>query len=121
MIINGQHSIYASKALQEGECGEKRRKELQTWDAYIIWSLDPNKLRSISKFYNITNHLDHAQPTWGNQVVSCRNIWLACRRPTEVFTEGEVRGNDALHNTSRYKVLSWFPLGIVDPTIHSAV
>jgi len=87
MIINGQHSITASKELQQGGCGEARQKELQTWDAFIVWTLDQNKLRNISKFYNYTNHLDHAQPTWGNQIISCRNIWISCKRPTEVFSE----------------------------------
>jgi len=63
MIINGQHSIQASKELQEkGYCKDKRVK-LQRWDAYIAWMLDAAKLRTISKFYNMTNHLDHAEPT----------------------------------------------------------
>ena len=59
MIINDQHNPTASQELQKGGCGEARQVELQTWDAYIVWSLDHNKLRSISKFYNCTNHLDH--------------------------------------------------------------
>ena len=64
MIINGQHSITASKELQISSCTEKRRLGLAKWDAYIVWSLDPVKLTNISKFYNSTNHLKHAQPTW---------------------------------------------------------
>lgn len=104
MIINGQHSITASKELQKGGCGETRRLELQTWNAFIVWSLDQNKLRNVSKFYNCTNHLDHAQPTWGNQIISCRNIWLACKRPTEVLTEDSTRKNKAVCNLTNYKV-----------------
>ena len=104
MIINGQHSIYASKELQDGGCGVSRRNELRTWRAYIVWSLDATKLRSISKFYNITNHLDHAQPTWGNQLMSCRNIWIACKRPTETMTEASTRHNQAKLNVANYKV-----------------
>ena len=36
MIINGQHSITASKELQISRCGEKCRVELSKWEAYII-------------------------------------------------------------------------------------
>ena len=77
MIINGQHSITASKELQISGCADKCRLELAKWDAYIVWSLDPVKLTNISEFYNSTNHLEHAQPTWGWHIISGRNIWLA--------------------------------------------
>ena len=104
MIINGQHSIIASQELQNGGCGDARKVELQTWDAYIVWSLDHNKLRSISKFYNCTNHLDHAQPTCGNQMISCRNIWKAYKRPTDCRSEASTRNNEAVFHMSNYKV-----------------
>ena len=90
MIINGQHSITASQELQEGGCSEPRRSELQMWDAYIVWTLDEAKLRNISSFYNCTNHLNHAKPTWGNQMISCRKIWKICGRPTKKENEGLV-------------------------------
>ena len=60
MIINSQHSVIASKELQRVDFWEERRKELETWEAYIVWSLDPVQLHNISKFYNSTNHLNHA-------------------------------------------------------------
>ena len=47
MIINGQHSITASKELQISGCGEKRRIELSKWQAYIAYSLDPLQLTNI--------------------------------------------------------------------------
>lgn len=93
LIINGHHSITASKELQTGGCCPERAKQLRTWSAYIDWTLDPNKLRTISRIYNFTNHLDHAQPTWGNQIISCRNIWIDLKRPTDCPTEGSSRGN----------------------------
>ena len=65
MIINGQHSITASKELQISGCRDKRHVELSKWEAYIVRSLDPIKFTNISKFYNSTNHLEHAQPMWG--------------------------------------------------------
>ena len=77
MITNGQYSITALKELQILGCAEERHLELVKWDAYIMWSLDPVKLTNILKFYNSTNHLEHAQPTWGWQIISTHNIWLA--------------------------------------------
>jgi hypothetical protein len=60
MIINGQHSIQASKEFQLEGCGEERCSALEKWDAIIVWDLDPVRLTKISKFYNLTNHLNHA-------------------------------------------------------------
>ena len=90
MIINGQHSITASQELQEAGCSEPRRSELQMSDAYIVWTLDDAKLRNISSFYNCTNHLNHAKPTWGNQMINYRKIWKICGHPTEKENEGVV-------------------------------
>ena len=104
MIINGQHSITTSKELQISGCGDKCRVELSKWEAYIVWSLDPVKLTNISKFYNSTNHLDHAQPTWGWQLISGRNIWIAHGRSTDKEGEHERRGNRAVLNQSKYSV-----------------
>lgn len=120
MIINGQHSVFASKALQKEGCGEERRKTLSTWSAYVVWSLDPNELRAISMYYNKTNHLDHAKPTWGNQVISCRNIWIACKRPAETESEASNRGNAAQFNKKHYTVrnLNWtFIVGSTIPVL----
>jgi len=104
MIIDGQHSITASKELQRGQCDEKRREELRTWDAYIVWTLDPLKLHNISKFYNTTNHLEHAQPTWGNQIISGRLIWTHFERPTMNGAEARIRGNKAIQAPHKWQV-----------------
>jgi hypothetical protein len=104
MIINGQHSITAAKELQEAGCGEERKALLRTWDAFIVWTLDAAKLTNISKFYNCTNHLDHAQPTWGNQIISCRNIWVSCKRPSADENEAVTRRNKAVYSLTNYAV-----------------
>ena len=104
MIINGQHSITMSKELQISGCGDKRRVERSKWEAYIVWSLDPVKLTNISKFYNSKNHLEHAQPTWGWQLISGRNIWIAHGRPTDKEGEHEQRGNHVVLNQSKYTI-----------------
>ena len=104
MIINEQHNITTSKELQISGCADKRRLELAKWNAYIVWSLDPVKLTNISKFYNSTNHLEHAQPIWGWQIISGRNIWLAYGRPFDKDGEDERRGNGAVLNPTKYVV-----------------
>ena len=104
MIINGQHNITESKELQISGCADKRRLELAKWDAYIVWSLDPIKLTNISKFYNSTNHLEHAQPTWGWQIINGRNIWLAHGHPSDKDEEDEHCGNGAVFNPTKYVV-----------------
>ena len=87
------------------------------WDAYIMWTLDDTKLRNISSFYNCTNHLNHAKPTWGNQMISCRKIWKICGRPTEKENEGVVRGNGAIYNVAMHKVRCSIQAGTVASTI----
>ena len=105
MIINGQHSITASKQLQDVlPHGDKRRSELQAWEAFIVWSLDADQLRNISRFYNCTNHLNLVQPTWGNQIISCRNIWLVCKRPSDIETEGSMQQNGAIFDYANFTV-----------------
>jgi hypothetical protein len=124
MIINGQHSIVTSKMLQKEGCGEERQQALEKWDAYIVWDLDPIRLTMISKFYNSTNHLNHAQLTWGNQIVSGINIWIANGKPTDKVKEAEVRGNGANHNPHAYAVnpllfsFSYYPR-LEDKRLHS--
>ena len=117
IIINTQHSITASQELQAGGCSEPRRSELQMWDAYIVWTLDEAKLRNISSFSNCTNHLNHAKPTWGNQMISYRKIWKICGRPTEKENEGVVRGNAENFNVAMHKVRCSIQAGIVASTI----
>jgi hypothetical protein len=69
-----------------------------------VWDLDPVRLTKISKFYNSTNHLNHVQPTLGNQIVSGRNIWISNGRPTDKAVEAEVHGNGAVQNLQAYLV-----------------
>ena len=89
MIINGQHNIQASKELQLEGCREERCSALEKWNAIIVWDLDPVCLTKISKFYNMTNHLNHAQSMWGNQIVSKWNNWISLGRLTNKVVEAE--------------------------------
>jgi hypothetical protein len=51
-----------------------------------VWDLDLVRLTQISKFYNSTNH---AQPTWDNQIVSRRNIWITHGKPIDKAVAAE--------------------------------
>ena len=104
MIINNQHSITASKELQKAECGEEQRLELEMWKAYIVRTFDLVQLHNISKFYNSKNHLNHAQPTYGNQIISSINIWKHCGSPSCSETEAMTRNKDTIKNPTKYSV-----------------
>jgi hypothetical protein len=106
MIINGQHSIATSKEFQLVGCGEERRRALEKWDAIIVWDLDPIGPTQISRSYNLTNHLNYAQPTWGNQIISGKNIWISHGRPIDKVVESEVRRNGVVQNFQAYMVRS---------------
>ena len=87
------------------------------WDAYIVWTLNDTKLRNICSFYNCTNHLNHAKPIWGNQMISYRKISKICGRPIEKENEGVVRGNGANFNVTMHKVRCSIQASIVASTI----
>lgn len=105
-IIDGQHSVEASRELQHEPVNEKRKAALLSWPAYVVYDKDPKRLTAISEFYNTTNPLKHAQPTWGNQIVPGRSIWIDCGRPASSFSEHERRGNGATFNPTGFKVMS---------------
>ena len=93
MIIYDQHIIQASKEFQFEGCREERCNALEKWDVIIVWDLDPVCLTKISKVYNMTNHLNHVQPTWKNLIVSKRNIWISLGRATDKVVKAEAWGN----------------------------
>ena len=70
-IIISQHNIAASKSMIAGNVPEAIRKDFRTWNCFIIWTEDVEKLHKISAFYNKVNHLthavDHVQINMGNQ------------------------------------------------------
>ena len=62
-IINGQHSVAASKLMIAGNVPEAIRKDFRTWNCFIVWTEDVDKLSKISAFYNRVNHLTPFKPT----------------------------------------------------------
>ena len=57
-IIKGQHSVAASKHMIENRPPIKEQilKYFRTWNCYVVFTNDKEKLRKISAFYNRTNH-----------------------------------------------------------------
>ena len=80
-IINGQHSVAASKAMIEGNVPETIRKDFRTWNCFIVWTQNHDKLRKISAFYNRVNHLAPFKPTWATNILGARSVWDKFKRP----------------------------------------
>lgn len=80
-IINGQHSVAASKSMIEGNVPETIRKDFRTWNCFIVWTKDQDKLRKISAFYNRVNHLTPFKPTWATNILASRAVWVKYGRP----------------------------------------
>lgn len=81
-IINGQHSVKASKNLQKTDLDQDRKVAIQTWNAWIVWTLDSNLTVLISEFYNLANHLTAFKPSWGQKILAGRNVWRDFGKPT---------------------------------------
>lgn len=104
LIINGHHSIREWKELQKERCRDARKVELSMWDVVIVWTLDVLQLTSISKFYNSTNHLNHPRQTWGNQIISCRRIWISCKGASNSELEVANRNHALVFNIHEYTI-----------------
>ena len=55
-IINGQHSVEASKTMQDMDVPQSTREFFQTWNCFIVWTRSKEKLRKISTYYNRFNY-----------------------------------------------------------------
>ncbi len=94
-IINGQHSVEASKFMfdDKNKVDKAERAHFKTWNCFIVWSADAEKLRCISAYYNRTNHFVAAQPSWATNILGARSVWEAMGRPknpTQAVSVGTV-------------------------------
>ncbi len=82
-IINGQHSVAASKAMMGANppIGEQTLKYFRTWNCYIVFTRDKEKLRKISAFYNRVNHFNNFLPSWSTNILGARPLWVNLGRP----------------------------------------
>lgn len=62
-MINGQHSIEASKRMKTFLGAEEKAKKFQIWDCYVVWNVNQRIIRKILAFYNQVNHFQNYRPT----------------------------------------------------------
>ena len=111
-IINGQHSVAASKLITDDGSGveEDVKKDFRVWSCFIVWSKDPEVLRSISAYYNRINHFQMIQPSWATNILGARKVWesMGCpENPTQAAAVGTPvarRAFDTQSRTKKFKV-----------------
>ena len=92
-IINSQHSVEASKWMMDdaNKVDKEEREHFRKWKCFVVWSNDPEKLRTISTFYNRTNHFQVTQPSWATNILGARTVWEAMgwpQNPTQAASVG---------------------------------
>ena len=80
-IINSQHSVAASKLMIAGNVPKAIRKDFRTWNCFIVWTEDVDKLHKISAFYNRVNHLTPFKPMWATNILAARTVWEKYGKP----------------------------------------
>ena len=80
-IINGQHIVVESKSMIAGNVPKAIRKDFRTWNCFIVWMEDVDKLHKISAFYNRVNHLTPFKPTWATNILAARAVWEKYEKP----------------------------------------
>ena len=100
-IINGQHSVEASKWMMDdtNKVDKEEREHFQKWKCFVVWSKDPEKLRTISAFYNQTNHFQVIQPSWATNILEAQTVWEAMDRPRNPTQATSVRTSTATRRT----------------------
>ena len=80
-IINGQHNVAASKSMIASNVPEAIRKDFRTWNCFIVWTEDVDKLRNIFVLYNRVNHLTPFKPTWATNILAAHAVWEKYGKP----------------------------------------
>ena len=88
---------------------EQLRKDFRTWNCFIVWTQDQEKLRRIFAFYNRCNHLTPFKPTWATNIISARAVWLKNNHPllkhaVAGMTDSRVSANKDRVNDARFEV-----------------
>jgi hypothetical protein len=73
-IINGQHSVAASKTMHTIGVHQTIARKFQKWNCFIVWSDERSKLHRLSAYYNRVNHFSIFKPTWSTNVLNARYI-----------------------------------------------
>ena len=110
-IINGQHSVTASKMMVDQNLDEEIVANFRQWDCYVVWSTDAEKLRDISAYYNRVNHFVALKPSWSTNIMGARKVWELMGRPRNpkdaapIATRSNVRRNaESAANKKKFTV-----------------
>ena len=110
-MINGQHSVEASKRMRGRPGITKGPKEVRNWDCFIVWNADHSIIRKISAFYNRVNHFQQFKPTWATNIIGAREVWKTLNSPKPLKEATEVgrsvtvrRTKKQLEDAQKYKV-----------------
>jgi len=80
-IVNGQHSVTASKMMVAEDLDKTILKNFLEWDCYIVWSDRSEILRTISAYYNRVNHFVAMKPSWSTNILGARTVWERFGKP----------------------------------------
>ena len=80
-MINGQHSVEASKRMKNVVGVEKKYEMFKEWECFIVWNKDAQIICQISAYYNRVNHFHSYMPTWATNILSARTVWISLGRP----------------------------------------
>ena len=82
IIINGQHSVAASRQIiGHRDIEPSLREKLKVWPCTIVWSDDPSITVRLSYTLNNSNSFNKVTPTWTTQIMYCRRVWVKLGRP----------------------------------------
>jgi hypothetical protein len=82
VIINGQHSVAASRQIIGHKNTEQSLKDkLKIWPCTIVWTDDPSMTVHFSYTLNNSNSFNKFTPTWTTQIMYCRRVWVKLGRP----------------------------------------
>jgi len=82
LIINGQHSVAASRQIIGHKDTEKTLKDkLKIWPCTIVWTEDPSMTVRLSYTLNNSNSFNKFTPTWTTQIMYCRRVWVKLGKP----------------------------------------
>nr|PNR52876.1 hypothetical protein PHYPA_009251 [Physcomitrium patens] len=99
-VMNGQHSVAASRDItdESNVVDDDVKSDFRVWSCFIVWSSDPEILRSISAYYNRINHFHMIQPSWATNMLGARSIWVSMgcpKNPSQITTAGTTAGRRA--------------------------
>nr|PNR26859.1 hypothetical protein PHYPA_030340 [Physcomitrium patens] len=99
-VINGQHSVATSRVItdESNVVDDDVKSDFRVWSCFIVWSSDPEILRSISAYYNRINHFQMIQPSWATNILEARSVWMSMgcpENPSQVTAAGTTAGRRA--------------------------